>query len=149
MHSTSVGSCSRFAETFAYNPWISEHSSSPRPCHPSIAKAMVFASSWTESMHRWRWSLVVQDGAVCTDVLLSGTEVSVLNIMPCCIIGIPRLWAEGVAGDPGGRKGLVGAREIAAIVWVKVLLLSERSLFDSARTRRLASNACSSSLVLL
>jgi len=91
----------------------------------------------------------VQDGAVCTDKLLNGTEGSVLNMMLGCIIGIPRLWEEGVTGDPGGKKGLVGAREIAAIVSVKVLLLSERSLFDSARTRRLASNACSSSLVLV
>jgi hypothetical protein len=148
VHSTLDGSCSRFAETFAYNPWMSEHSSSPRPCQLSIAQAMVFASSWTDSMHFWRWSVVLSDGAVWTDVLSNGTETSVLNIMPGCSIGIPRLCAEGVAGDPGERKGLVGAREIVAIVSASVLLVSERSLFDSARTRRLASNACSSTLVL-
>ena len=68
--------------------------------------------------------------------------------MPCCIIGIPRLRAEDVADDPGGREGLPGAREIAAIVSANDLLVSERSLFESVRTRRLASNACNSSLVL-
>jgi hypothetical protein len=148
MHSMSAGSCSRFADTFAHSPWMSEHSSSPRPCQLSIAQAMVFASSWTESMHLWRCSLVVPDGAVWTDMLSSGIEASVLNIMPCCIIGISRLRAEGAAGDPGESKGLVGAREIAAIVSANVLLVSERSLFESARTRRLASSACNSSLVL-
>jgi hypothetical protein len=83
-----------------------------------------------------------------TDTLLSETEAIVLNIMLCGIVGAPRLCAEGVAGTAGERNGLFGAREIAAIVSVNVLLLSERSLFDSARTWRLASNACNSSLVL-
>lgn len=75
-----------------------------------------------------------------TDALLSGTKANVLNIMGRCVVG--------VADILGDRNGLLGAREIAAIVSVNVLLLSERSLFDSARTWRLASNACSSTLVL-
>jgi hypothetical protein len=81
-------------------------------------------------------------------LLLRGNEARVLNIMPCCIIGTPRFRADGVAGDPGESKGLLGAREIAAIVSASVLLVSERSLFESVKTRRLASNACNSSLVL-
>jgi hypothetical protein len=81
-------------------------------------------------------------------MLLSETEVNVVNIMLGGIVEVPRVCAEGVAGIAGERNGLLGAREIAAIVSVNVLLLSERSLFDSARTWRLASNACNSSLVL-
>lgn len=127
---------------------MSKVPSRPRPCHISMARAMVFASSWTESIQRWSWSPVGSDGAVWFDVFSSGTEANVLNIMPCCIIGIPRLRAEDVADDPGGREGLPGVREIAAIVSANDLLVSERSLFESVRTRRLASNACNSSLVL-
>lgn len=142
---------------------------------------MDLASSWTESIQRWRWSLVGLDGVGWVAVLSVGTVASVLNIMLCCIVGDPRHCvdgegraamlsigtaanvsnimlrcmfggprhcADGVAGCPSENKGLLGAREIAAIVSVNVLLLSERSLFESARTRRSSSSACNSSLVL-
>lgn len=81
-------------------------------------------------------------------MLVGGTATNVLNIMLCCIVRVAGLCAEGATGGPGERKGLLGAREIAAIVSLNVLLVSERSLFESARTRRLASNPCNSSLVL-
>lgn len=113
---------------------MSEHPSKPRPCHWSIAQAMVFESSWTESIQRWRWSLVGVDGGGWTVVLPNGTETNALNIVSCCIAGVPRLCAGGVAGIAGQRKGLLDVREITAIVSLNVLLVSERSLFDSART---------------
>jgi hypothetical protein len=91
---------------------------------------------------------VAPDGVVWSDALLSEADSNVLNIMFCGIVEVPRVCAEGVAGIAGERTGLFGAREIAAIVSANVLLVSERSLFESVRTRRLASNACNSSLVL-
>lgn len=95
---------------------------------------MVFASSWTESIQRWRCSLVGSDGTTWADMLLGGTKASVLVVMLPCVAWAPKFEVDRVDIVPGGKNGLLGAREIAAIVSVNVLLVSERSLLDSART---------------
>lgn len=88
-------------------------------------------------------------------VSAGGRAVKPMNGEPSCTPLAVIAATLVVLGGAGGVNslaftgvGLLGAREIAAIVSVSVLLEWERSLFDIARSWRSASKACNSSLVL-
>lgn len=81
--------------------------------------------------------------------------VNAMNGEPfCASLGVIALTLIAPGGGGGVSSlaftgvGPFGAREMAAIVSVRVLLEWERSLFDIARSWRSASKAWSSSLVL-